>query len=307
MLFYGRRLKKREIRCAIFSTKVFPKPMKPEKRKIKAAGRDSRYNAGDTYMFVTTKALVLREVKYKEADRILTVISEYGGIMTVKARGALRKNSKLASATQQLCFSEMTLFFTRGKWSVNEASTIETFSGLQEDFEAYALGCYVAECVEAVAVEDQPDPALMQLALNTLYALSRKMYGTDAIKAAFELRLMALAGYTPDVNSCAVCGKTEPERPYLSLSDGCIRCAACRGTAFDAPVGLSAESLAAMRYILSAPSKKLFSFSMSEEGQRELSDAAESYLLRQTERSFSSLDYWKKLRYAFPRFSIKPH
>lgn len=250
-------------------------------------------------MFVTTKALVLREVKYKEADRILTVITEYGGKMTVKARGALRKNSKLASATQQLCFSEMTLFFTRGKWSVNEASTIETFSGLQEDFESYALACYIAECVETVSVEDQPEPELMQLALNTLFALSRKMHESALIKAAFELRLMAIAGYAPDLSRCAVCGKEEPERPYLSLSDGRICCGACRGADFEAAAALSGESLAAMRYILSSSPKKIFSFSISKDGERELSNAAENYLLRQTERRFASLDYWRKIKYAF--------
>ena len=254
-------------------------------------------------MLVTTKALVLREVKYKESDRLLTVITEYGGKMTVKARGALKKNSKLASATQQLCFSEMTLFFTRGKWTVNEASTVEMFFGLREDIEAYALGCYIAECVEAIAVEDQPDDALMQLALNTLFALSRKMYDSALIKSAFELRLMAIAGYTPDVNCCAVCGKTEPNRPFLSLSNGRVCCSECRGAAFDMPVGLSAESLDAMRYILSAPPKRLFSFTISENGERELSNAAESYLLRQTERRFSTLDYWKQLKYAFPNLS----
>ena len=247
-------------------------------------------------MFVNTKALVLREVKYKEADRILTVLTEYGGKMTVKARGALRKSSRISSATQQLCYSEMTLFFNRGKWTVNEAVTVEAFSGLQKDIKAYALGCYVSECVEAVAVEDQPDSALMQLALNTLYALSRRMYDAAHIKSAFEMRLMAIAGYTPDLGCCAVCGKTEPERPYLSLSNGRICCSECRGAAFDAPVRLGNDALDAMRYIVSATPKKLFSFEISEDGEKELANASESYLLRQTERRFSSLDYWKNVK-----------
>ena len=253
-------------------------------------------------MFVNTKALVLREVKYKEADRILTVLTETGGKMTVKARGALRKSSKLASSTQQLCYSEMTLFFNRGKWTVNEASTVEAFSALQKDFEDYALGCYIAECVEATAIEDQPDGALMQLALNTLFALSRKMADSSLIKAGFEMRLMSIAGYTPDLSCCSVCGKEEPERPYLSLTNGRICCSECRGASFDAPIRLGGDALSAMRYFISAPPKKLFSVSVSDEGKRELANAAENYLLRQTERHFSSLDYWKSIRY--PNFDL---
>ena len=65
-------------------------------------------------MFKTTKGLILREVKYKEADRILTVLTEDMGKITVKARGALRKGSKTAAATQLLAFSELTMFENRG-------------------------------------------------------------------------------------------------------------------------------------------------------------------------------------------------
>ena len=79
-------------------------------------------------MFETTKALVLREVKYKEADRILTLFTADNGKITAKARGALRKGSRTAAATQQLTWSDMTLFFNKGKWTVNEASVIEPFA-----------------------------------------------------------------------------------------------------------------------------------------------------------------------------------
>ena len=65
-------------------------------------------------MFKTTKAIILREVKYKEADRILTVLTEDMGKITVKARGALRKGSKTAAATQFLAFSELTMLERNG-------------------------------------------------------------------------------------------------------------------------------------------------------------------------------------------------
>ena len=149
-------------------------------------------------MYNTTDALVLREVRYKEADRILTLLTSTEGKITVKARGALRKSSKTAAGTQQLTFSEMTLFGNRGKWTVNEASVKEGFDGLRADIEAFSLGCYFAECLEALSVEDQPEPELLQLGLNSLYALSRNLYTPEHIKAAFEMRLMCIAGYAPE-------------------------------------------------------------------------------------------------------------
>ena len=244
-------------------------------------------------MFKTTNALVLREVRYKEADRILTLLTDSDGKITAKARGALRKSSRTAAATQQLTWAEMTLFGNRGKWTVNEASVLEGFDGLRTDIEALALGSYFAECLEALSVEDQPDGQLLQLGLNALFALSRRLYEPGKIKAAFELRLMSLAGYEPDLTACASCGK-EPERPLLSLQDGRVFCAACPHGGDTLP--LCPGSLAAMRYILSAPAKKLFSFSLDGEAADRLAYAAEAWLLRQTERRFGTLEYYKQVR-----------
>ena len=139
-------------------------------------------------MFQTTRGLILREVRYKEADRILTILTESEGKITAKARGALRKSSRTGAATQQLTWSELTLFGNRGKWTVNEGTVLEGFSGLRDDIEKLALGSYFAECLEAFSVEDQPDPALLQLGLNSLYALSNALGAPEKIKAAFELR-----------------------------------------------------------------------------------------------------------------------
>ena len=75
--------------------------------------------------FFTTDALVLREVRYKEADRILTLFTADRGIITAKARAALRKNSKLSAATQQLTLSDMTVFENKGKCTVQEATVKE--------------------------------------------------------------------------------------------------------------------------------------------------------------------------------------
>lgn len=247
-------------------------------------------------MFNTTKALVLREVRYKEADRILTLFTDREGKLTAKARGALRKGSKTAAATQQLTYSEMTLFFNRGKYTVNESVIIEPFVGLREDIGDFALGCYFAECLEAISVEDQPDPELLQLGLNSLYALSRKLYSPEHIKAAFELRLMAIAGYRPEMSACASCGCEDPDEPLLSVDKGVILCRSCAPYSNKDMAQLCPASLEALRYILSANPKQLFSFSLEDEALKRLSHAAEAYLLKQTERRFSTLDYWKSVK-----------
>ena len=246
-------------------------------------------------MYITTRGLVIREVNYKEADKILTVLTDTEGKLTVSARGARRKGCRYSAATQLLSFSEMTLFGNRGRWSLNEAETSEQFLGLREDIVKLALGSYMAEVLEAVSAEDMPDPQVLQCGLNSLYALSSGLCPPEQVKAVFELRLMCLSGYEPDVSACCVCGKTEPAEPVLNIEGGSIHCRRCAMQGERASVQLCSDSLAAMRHIVLAPAKRIFSYSLTGEAADRLSAACEKYMLYHTGRGYGSLDYYKGL------------
>ena len=248
-------------------------------------------------MFLTTKALVLRESPYKEADKILTVLTANEGKLSLKARGAYRKSCKYSAAAQNLCYSEMTLFGNKGKWSLNEAETIEQFLPLRQDIEILALGTYFAEMLEAVSDEDIPNPDILQLGLNALYALSRNMYSPKHIKAVFELRLMCLAGFEPDLYGCVGCGAEEPEDAMFSIRGGVIHCRSCAPGTAGISLPVSRETIQAMRYICFSEAKKIFSFSIPPEAERQLCDVAEAYVAAQLERGFASLDYWKSVEF----------
>ena len=246
--------------------------------------------------FFTTDALVLREVRYKEADRILTLFTSSDGKVTAKAASALRKTSKLSASTQLLTLSEMTLFENKGRISVKEAVIKESFGSLREDFSNYALGCYFAECIEALSEENTPDAELMQLILNSLYALGNNLHDPLLIKAAFELRLACILGYTPDLDSCAVCGKEKPESPVLGTQTGRVCCRNCRNASVGITAYLDDASLNAMKHIVSAPPKRLYPQDLEGESLKKLSDACEAFFLEMAGRSFSTLSYWKKVK-----------
>ena len=243
-------------------------------------------------MYLTTRGLVLRTTEYKETDRILTVLTAEDGLLTLKARGVRSNRSKLKGACQLLTYAEFTVNEARGFRFISEATAIEMFAGLRNDIVLLALSSYFAQLAEVLSQEDAASPALLSLILNALYALSKLQKPPRLVKAATELRLAAIAGYQPELSGCCVCGSPEPDR--FCIAEGTLECAACRsGDGVRMP--LSPASLAAMRYILSCPEKKLFSFSISGAAEKELCDAAESYLLTQLEHSFYTLDFYKSL------------
>ena len=75
-------------------------------------------------MYLTVRGLVLRVSPYKDADAILTVLTEDKGTLTVKARGLRRNKSNLSAPCQLLAYSEFTLFENRGMYTINEAHSI---------------------------------------------------------------------------------------------------------------------------------------------------------------------------------------
>ena len=100
--------------------------------------------------FVTC-GLVLRETVTRDADKILTVLTPDRGRLSVIARGARRKGSRVAAACQLLAYSEMTLY-EKGRWTMLDAAdTIELFDGLRQDLTALSLAAYFAELTEAVS------------------------------------------------------------------------------------------------------------------------------------------------------------
>lgn len=244
-------------------------------------------------MFIKTEAVVLREVEINEADKLLDLLSKDRGLLTVKAGAVRRGSSPLKSACQLLTLSEFTLREYRGKLSVQEAQPLEQFRALREDVELLALGSYFAQAAGAVAQEDAPNPELLQLLCNALFALGNRGKPQSLVKTGFELRLACLAGFTPDLSACAVCGAAEPDR--FDLSRGTLSCAACREGKSGIRLPLTPGMLMAMRYIVWCEPKRLFSFRLEEESLSALSTLTEAYLMTQLEHSFYTLDFYKSL------------
>ena len=248
-------------------------------------------------MHITTKALVLRGVDYKESDKILTLFTQGQGKLTASARGCRRKGSAIAAGCQLLAWSEMVLYDYQGRWSVKEAATQRLFRGVRDDIERLSLGCYFAEAAELLAVEGEENPELLSLILNSLHALDKMPEKPlPLVKAAFEWKAMALAGYEPLIDGCDVCGAEPPEEPRFHLREGVLHCAGCRGQVGEGiSMPLSLQALSALRHIVYGDPKRLFSFRLEGEPLKQLADGAEAYLYTQLERGFRTLDYYKNL------------
>ena len=241
------------------------------------------------------RGIVLRSVDTGESDKILTVLTPVGKLPVV-AKGARSRRSRVTACTQLLAYSELTFSESRGWQYLTEGSTLELFDGVRRDIELLSLASYFAELTEAAALEDTESGELLSLLLNALYALGTLHRPQMLVKAAFELKLMALSGFEPLADACAYCGNPEPEAPVFDVNGGVICCKACGKGERGLSMPLSVGALAAMRRVLYGEVKRLYSFSLAEDDLKRLGDASEAYVHAMLERGFRTLDFYKGLR-----------
>ncbi|MDL2324459.1 DNA repair protein RecO [Ruminococcaceae bacterium OttesenSCG-928-A16] len=246
-------------------------------------------------MQITTTGLVLREVKTGESDRILTILTPAHGIISAAAKGSLRPKNKLFSATGLFGYSDFALFEGRTMYRVNEASSIEVFFGLRQDVESLALATYMAELAQILSPTGEEAEKLLQLTLNSFYVLAQHKQPAAFVKAVYELRSFSEAGFMPNLLACEDCGKYEDDRFYFDLRQGSLLCAACAGQRRLAP-NLDAAALAALRHIVLADARKVFSFTLKGNSLTLLKQIAEEYVLCNLDYPPKSLGFYKSLQ-----------
>ena len=148
-----------------------------------------------------------------------------------------------------------------------------------------------AQFVQELAPAEEDASDYLRLMLNCLNFAGKGTKPLLQLKSVFELRILAYSGYMPDLECCSICGKPESDIMYFNTESGVITCADCSafGEAVDAKI------LTALRYIIYCDFNKLFSFSLSESNLKRLSKISERFMIAQTQRSYTTLDFFNSL------------
>lgn len=179
-----------------------------------------------------TLGLVLKETRYKESDRILTILTPGLGVISASAQSSLRLKSKLFSACGLFCYSEFTLVPGRNMYTVREAAVKNVFHGISSSIEGMSLAMYLAEMAAALTPTGQEAERELRLLLNCLYMISEHKADLRAIKAVFELRTMSECGFLPQLVCCRDCGTYDAgDAFYLDVQEGYLLCADCAAKA----------------------------------------------------------------------------
>lgn len=247
-------------------------------------------------MVFTTKGVVLRQRSIGEEDMILTICTADLGQIEVTARRTKSVKSRLSGAIHVACYSEFVLYQGRhDRYYINSATALSAFFGLREDVEKLSLASYFCELMQLVAPGQEGAGDCLRLLLNTLSFLESGKYPNNFLKAVYELRLLSVSGFMPDLVGCASCGEYTAEEMYFFPVSGKLLCGSCGGKA-EGALPLSDSVLQAMRHIVFSPFEKLYGFRLSDRSLKSLTSVTERFVLAQIDHPCKTLSFYHAIR-----------
>jgi DNA repair protein RecO (recombination protein O) len=251
-----------------------------------------------------TQAIVLRQRKLGEADKIVTLYSSHHGKIDAVAKGVRRTKSRLAGHLEPLTLGSYLLAEGRDLDIVTQAETVDSFPALRSDLERLSRGLYCAELVDRLTPERSEGNPVFRLLQDTLGYLDASLEYEMATRR-FELRLLGELGYRPSLLDCAVCGaRLEPVANYWSSDAGGAVCPNCADDSLRlAP--LSVNALKMLRLLQRSPYEDAARVRISVALAAELEACLGDYIRYVLEREVRSAGFVETLRRhpALPRIN----
>mgnify|MGYP001049822514 CR=1 FL=1 len=193
------------------------------------------------------RAVVLRQHKLGEADRIVTLLTREHGLVRAVAKGVRRTRSKFGARLEPFAHIDVQLHPGRNLDIVTQVQAIDAFAAdIVSDYGRYTCACAILETAERLAGEERaPAPALHRLTVAALRAVAEGRRPRELVLDAYLLRAMGIAGWAPALNECARCAAPGPHRAFHIAAGGSV-CVHCRPLGSVAPPQQVLELMAAL-------------------------------------------------------------
>jgi DNA repair protein RecO (recombination protein O) len=236
---------------------------------------------------VETEAIVLRTYKLSEADKIAVCLTRKAGVVRGVARGARRLKSRFGAGLEPFTLVNLTYFEKEGRELVTfrQADIVRSHFVWAARAETLSLLGYMGELATEFAPPNQADERLFRMVRACLEAAAERPEALAALAVYYELWMLKLSGFLPELRLCGVCGRalrTEGAHVYTT-PEGVLRCKGCAG---EGGASLDSEVHAQLCLLhAQGPSEWAVSFeSLKGQGRQRLSEWSRRLLRRTLEK-----------------------
>ncbi|KMP11602.1 DNA repair protein RecO [Candidatus Nitromaritima sp. SCGC AAA799-C22] len=176
-----------------------------------------------------TEAIVLRSINLSETDKLVTFMTSRFGKVKCVAKAARKLKNRFGAALEPMSHIRLIYFGKENQtlYRLNQSDIIRSFQPIRDDLRKLYTGIYFNELIDTLIPEAHPDQKVFQLFLEGLLAL-QSLDRLETLSRLFEMRLLCLTGYTPQLSHCSLCkGSPGTERIGFSFERKGIVCEPC--------------------------------------------------------------------------------
>ena len=242
-----------------------------------------------------TEGIVLRHTNLGEADRILTILTRNNGKIKAIAKGCRKPKSSLLSSSEVFVFSEFVMYKGTNFYHVSQAVTRQTFYNIRKDLLRLSYATYFAELAEAVSDEDISSERLFLLLAKALYYLSTVEIPMGLIHLSYQLKLMDISGYRPNLSRCVVCREAKEDYKRFSIDLGGVVCGQCSSDEETRRDGdsfrISRGTIESFKFLLDTEISRLNTKKIDNTSFNEIDKITRSFIQSHLDKRFRSLDF----------------
>jgi DNA repair protein RecO (recombination protein O) len=256
------------------------------------------------------EAIILKARNFGEADKILTLFTREHGKVEAVARGVRKIKSKNRGSVQPFSRSSIMLYKGKNLDTVTQCDLLEGFPGLRNDLDLLAYAGYLAELTDLMLPERERNEEIYVLLLTTFHLLahSRALSASDSpgsgdielIARQFEVRLLSLTGYQPQLESCVFCNNALHEGELrFSPGLGGILCSGCKSNDMQALL-IGRGTIAIWKYLTKINLRNLNRLRLGAQERAQLEAIIHCYIENILERRVKTMDFVKGLKRLAP-------
>jgi len=182
-------------------------------------------------VYYRTRGFVFKKEDRSEADRVFAIFTEDFGKIEIRARAIRKIASKLRGGIDTFCFSEVEFIQGKNHKTLTDATALERFNGITQNFEKLIIFNKIAEVLDNFIKGQEKDEKLWNLISDIFYKLNNRQLTNNSQQLLyfyFLWNFFSELGYMPETKKCAKCHeKLNPYNLYFSNKEGGIICGNC--------------------------------------------------------------------------------
>ncbi|MCH8909951.1 MAG: DNA repair protein RecO [Chloroflexi bacterium] len=244
----------------------------------------------------TTDGVVVRVIDLGEADRIITLVTPVHGLIRGVAKAARKPGSKLGGHLDLLRHVSVSVRETRTLYGLSQVSTVNGFRGLRDDLDRFSRASYISEMAERFSVEGGANQPLFRLLVQVLGSLE-KAVNPEMVTRYFEMRLLQLSGFAPELSRCVETGvELDPADHLYSPDRGGLVSSEARPVGESALLPASLNTIKLLRFLARTDAEQADEMKVGEDENRQLSRILRAQVHHVLDRGLRSEAFMDEVR-----------